>query len=145
MTTLPEEDEYILELELKPQNRDFMALMHDIDAFLCNRPTLKSFLIIDTSDLENSTVASAFAKAKAFRKSLIIIHYNWGVQDVDPKAGIRYIDPTLLLINKQDFPNLQGFAVVLAGDKKMNAQNLQLLKPGMESFDSHVITVDMHK
>ncbi len=144
LTTLPEENEYTLAIDLKPQNiSDFKGIALDIDEFLHKHPTRKSVLVIDTSRLNNSLIASIFTNAHAFRQSLKWIHYNYGAQDVEPGAGIKNIDPTLALINKRNFPNLYHFAAVLAGDQKTNAQNLQMLKRAIDTDVSDKIDVDV--
>lgn len=144
LTTLPEESDYTLDIELKPQNTsDFKGIMHDINKFLHKHPARKSVLVIDTSKLDNSVVASTFINAQAFRQSLKWIHYNYGAQDIEPGAGVKDVDPTLSLINKRNFPNLYHFSVVLSGDTKTNARNSQILKKAVGADISNKIDVDV--
>ena len=143
LTTLPEENDYNLDIKLKPSSiADFKNILQDIDGFLQKHPMQKSVLIIDTSKLDNAIVASVFTNAQAFRKSLKWIHYNYGTQDVEPRAGVKNIDPMLSIINKRNFPNLYHFAVVLAGDKKTNEHNLHILKRAADTYTSGKIDID---
>ena len=144
LTTLPEENDYTLDIKLKPSSiADFKNILQDIGGFLQSHPTRKSVLVIDTSKLDSSIVASIFTNAQAFRKSLKWIHYNYGTQDVEPGAGVKDIDPTLSLINKRNFPNLYHFSVALSGDKKTNEQNLQILKNSIDIDVLDKIDVDV--